>query len=389
MADKTQTAMPGLLPCPFCKSQDARVFNHPDEHGRASFGVQCGGSDCAICGPERGTETDAIAAWNYRAAQPSRQPTPQEQAQRGTMNELEMTDREAALCDWHGANGFLNGWNAGIDGNEEALSANWRMKAEALRVLKSTATPPSPDPAKYDISNAPQVYFADTLNASQKQAAQPSDLYNLSEGVEVSPWLWPNVAWLPIESAPKDGTLLRLLVQFDDNATEDSTEPCPTIGVNTFGHSGEEVWRFAGWDWSHDCFTEGSGTPIGWLPLLDYAQPAQQVEGAGTPVYFVKTTPGGNGWYEVDKNRYDAEEESLRRVLLSSSATALSSAPSEQDKVDAERYRLLKASDWYIGPEYDANEAGGIVGYENHNAGDLDSAVSARAAQEKQGGERG
>jgi hypothetical protein len=75
--------------------------------------------------------------------------------------------------------------------------------------------------------------------------------------------------WMPMETAPKDGTMLRLLVQFDENATEDSAEPCPTIGANSFVHSGEDVWQFAGWNWEQDCFDEGVGTPVGWLPLLD------------------------------------------------------------------------------------------------------------------------
>lgn len=57
-----------LLPCPFCGSTYARVFNSPDEHGRESFGVQCGGSECAICGPERGSEQEAAEAWNRRVA---------------------------------------------------------------------------------------------------------------------------------------------------------------------------------------------------------------------------------------------------------------------------------------------------------------------------------
>lgn len=74
--------------------------------------------------------------------------------------------------------------------------------------------------------------------------------------------------WMPMETAPRDGTMLLLLVQFDDNATEDSAEPCPTIGANNFDHDGEDVWQFAGWDWSQDCFTQGIGTPVGWLPMI-------------------------------------------------------------------------------------------------------------------------
>jgi hypothetical protein len=78
-------------------------------------------------------------------------------------------------------------------------------------------------------------------------------------------------AWLPMPSAPKDGTMVRLLVEFTENATEDSAEPCPTIGANNFDNDEQDEWKFAGWNWSHDCFTEGVGTPVGWLPLIDNA----------------------------------------------------------------------------------------------------------------------
>lgn len=61
----------GLLPCPFCGSNNARAFNSPDEYGRDSFGIQCQGTDCCISGPERGSEVEAVAAWNRRAAKPA------------------------------------------------------------------------------------------------------------------------------------------------------------------------------------------------------------------------------------------------------------------------------------------------------------------------------
>lgn len=74
--------------------------------------------------------------------------------------------------------------------------------------------------------------------------------------------------WRDMESAPKDGTLLRLLVSFNEHSTEDADE-APTIGANNFENDGEDVWRFAGWCWSHDHFTQGVGTPVGWLPMIE------------------------------------------------------------------------------------------------------------------------
>lgn len=74
----------------------------------------------------------------------------------------------------------------------------------------------------------------------------------------------------PIATAPTDGTMVRLLVEFDDHALEDDTsKPIWTIGVNNFDHDGTDEWKFAGWCWSHDNFTQGQGVPVGWLPMVD------------------------------------------------------------------------------------------------------------------------
>lgn len=81
-----------------------------------------------------------------------------------------------------------------------------------------------------------------------------------------------------IETAPRDGTMVRLLVSFTEHATEDSPDPSWTIGANNFDHDGEDRWLFAGWCWTHDHFTQGQGTPVGWLPMLDTAPPAAQMQ---------------------------------------------------------------------------------------------------------------
>ncbi|MBB1060375.1 hypothetical protein [Marilutibacter spongiae] len=116
------------------------------------------------------------------------------------------------------------------------------------------------------------------------------------------------VAWRSMSTAPKDGTMIRLLVDFTDHATEDSPEPSPTIGACTDDNTGEnEGWKFAGWCWSHDHFIEGKGTPVGWLPMLD-AHPAPVVVDEAWPVgvlardktlatlrYFADWRRGGDG----------------------------------------------------------------------------------------------
>ncbi|MBH1555834.1 hypothetical protein I5U56_06570 [Stenotrophomonas maltophilia] len=86
-----------------------------------------------------------------------------------------------------------------------------------------------------------------------------------------------DVAPRPIDTAPTDGTLVRLLVDFNSNATEDTAGPAWTIGSNNDSNvmADERVgWQFAGWCWTHDHFTEGEGTPVGWLPLVGEAAQA-------------------------------------------------------------------------------------------------------------------
>lgn len=83
--------------------------------------------------------------------------------------------------------------------------------------------------------------------------------------------------WRDMGSAPKDGTLVRLLVSFDEHSTEDADE-APTIGANNFENDGDDIWRFAGWCWSHDHFTQGVGTPLGWLPMIEACSSTAEAE---------------------------------------------------------------------------------------------------------------
>ncbi len=52
-----------LLPCPFCGDRGPEITGHRRHHWIACTS----GTDCAVTGPVRGTEADAIAAWNHRA----------------------------------------------------------------------------------------------------------------------------------------------------------------------------------------------------------------------------------------------------------------------------------------------------------------------------------
>lgn len=77
-----------------------------------------------------------------------------------------------------------------------------------------------------------------------------------------------NSEWKTIDSAPKDGTLLLLLLAATDDrehALDDTAGLSRTVGFNNFENDGEDVWQLAGWCWSHDHFTEGKGKPVQWM----------------------------------------------------------------------------------------------------------------------------
>ncbi len=95
-------------------------------------------------------------------------------------------------------------------------------------------------------------------------ASPKGDEAQLADATAVTP--------LPMNTAPRDGTVVRLLVQFEEHLIEDTDEPAWTIGACNDDLVPEDErtgWQVAGWCWEHDHFTEGKGTPVGWLPMLD------------------------------------------------------------------------------------------------------------------------
>lgn len=72
--------------------------------------------------------------------------------------------------------------------------------------------------------------------------------------------------WQPMNTAPRDAKLVRLLIAADDareNPLDDSDQPTETVGF----WQDDEGWLFAGWCWCHDRFTQGAGNPVAWAPL--------------------------------------------------------------------------------------------------------------------------
>lgn len=81
-------------------------------------------------------------------------------------------------------------------------------------------------------------------------------------------------SWRPMETAPKDGTLVLLLIYPDEGRCcplEDTENGSRTVGHNNFAHDGEDCWLFAGWSWEQDHYTQGDGNPAGWMPLPEAA----------------------------------------------------------------------------------------------------------------------
>lgn len=150
-------------------------------------------------------------------------------------------------------------------GDAELVNDLRNKIAKAMNIVHALNQPRGSDgarswsmsiPARPDYD--PDIIICDALIAAERLAAAR---LSVREG-----------EWLPIETAPKDGTLLVLLVEYDandegGNPLEDSAEPTRTIGFNNFDHDSEDKWLMAGWCWSHDHFTSGSGKVVAYQPL--------------------------------------------------------------------------------------------------------------------------
>jgi hypothetical protein len=132
------------------------------------------------------------------------------------------------------------------------------------------------------------------LSPSPAAPAEPDSLTLAREAIERKKDIEPNLAALaadlvvageaevaavaaepvalPIETASKNHTWVRLLVDYSDEQIAfplfDSAKPSWTIGYNGEDDTGEPGWTFMGWDWDQDCIVEtNKGKVIGWLPF--------------------------------------------------------------------------------------------------------------------------
>lgn len=78
-------------------------------------------------------------------------------------------------------------------------------------------------------------------------------------------------AFCPMETWDKrDETVLLLVDYTDGDHPLDDAVIAITIGHNNDHNIGDDEptgWQFAGWCWAHDHYVQGSGKPIGWMPL--------------------------------------------------------------------------------------------------------------------------
>ncbi|KAF1016231.1 MAG: hypothetical protein GAK31_01720 [Stenotrophomonas maltophilia] len=138
------------------------------------------------------------------------------------------------------------------------------------------------EPVGYLFTDDPAVY-AMPGSGFHSGAEPPANAINVVPLYAAPPTQAVALSPFPMDTAPTDGTLVRLLVDFTRNATDDSAGPTWTIGANNDSNvmTDERMgWRFAGWCWTHDHFTEGEDTPVGWLPLVG---PAAQAVDLGQP----------------------------------------------------------------------------------------------------------
>lgn len=88
-----------------------------------------------------------------------------------------------------------------------------------------------------------------------------------------------------LEEAPKDATMLKVLAVFEENGLEDDfSHPQPSIAFSDEDFTGDKGWKLVGWDWSHDCFTQGKGKIIGWKPFIEDNPIVHEMPDIGTSI---------------------------------------------------------------------------------------------------------
>ncbi len=148
-----------------------------------------------------------------------------------------------------------------------------------------------------------------------------------------------HVDWSGMAKAPKDGTMLRLLVNPDKEeftAFDDSLTPFETVGFNNLADTGEDRWEFAGWDWQQDCFITGRGEVIGW------AEMSPKPDGSAATSEYKPVVCVGRP--TIDKLTSGEHVETEKVILIP--ASDLSPPPSTHVRAMTWRYRADDKAMW-------------------------------------------
>lgn len=151
----------------------------------------------------------------------------------------------------------------------EARASGVTDDAELAQAVTSALNPPPPTT---DINSYLALHRGRALNAirgflrvCESGGMDRSEATTVKANVETAVDLgyFDNpVTYLPMEDAPEDGTMVRLLASHPHATTRDDSKAFWTIGLHT-----DEGWQAAGWDWSHDTFISCKPIPLGWLPM--------------------------------------------------------------------------------------------------------------------------
>ncbi|WP_376956450.1 Lar family restriction alleviation protein (plasmid) [Azospirillum sp. A26] len=372
------TALPAASPCEHCGSTDIFI----EREDLSAYQAHC--NDCGSRGPaveegryyddEEAGQRDAIIAWNMRKRIASQSPEP---IPAGWWSALEVAlpileynaglrpaDRMAVNCATaeHAADlvrALLSG--------ERAPQTDAPV-IEALKKLVSVVEDfhsycRDPDRPCHDPDAECPIQMGEWIDDADKAALEEAkEAISAWNHRATPPALSASPAgWLDPAAYRKDGTMVRLLIeQPADSSVDEETNPTAdvaagetweTIGWNNAENTGGETgWQFAGWDWSHDCWTEGRGKVVGWLPYRSApaAAPSPAPQEALTVLQWLLEQWEGDGWV----TNQEAMAARVRDVL-SGKASATPPAGEVREALIKAAETLLQAPDLHDVPDED------------------------------------